>query len=162
MNKYTWELDLNTFSENVKTIRSPQYCDDYYKLGKRIQIGCHYYLYVDDNLNVINPYTKKDASKKVLKSFVSTSSREEVINEAYKWILIYASKNELYNARFYQLTFRVNYKQKSCKQSDTVVYPFAFAYNGDNRYFFDNIRDEVGSNGTDIESIEFISQEIHF
>lgn len=162
MSKYSWELDFKTFSDKVKAIRSPQYCEDYFILGKRHQIGCHYYLYVDEDLNIINPYSKKNTGKKVLKSFVSTWSREDVFRQAYVWIICYASKNELYNARFYEITFRVYYKPQSGKYTEEVKYPFGLPYNGDNRCFFDNIRDEVGSNGTDIESIEFISQEIHY
>ncbi len=91
MNKVLlWELSFKAFSEKVKTIRCPQYCEDYYRLGKRHQIGCHYYLYVDENLNIINPYTKKDEKKKVLKAFTSTTSREDVLSKAYNWILEYA------------------------------------------------------------------------
>ena len=97
MSKYTWEIDFDTFSKKVKAIRSPQYCEDYYRLGKRHQIGCHYYLYVDENLNIINPYTKKDKGKKVLKSFVSTFSREDVIKQTYDWIMEYATKEGLLN-----------------------------------------------------------------
>ena len=162
MSKYSWELDFKTFSDKAKAIHAPQYCEDYYRLGKRHQTGCHYYLYVDENLNIINPYTKKDAGKKVLQYFISTSSREDVFRQAYNWILGYAAKSELYDALFYELTFRVYYKPHSRKSTEEVKYPFGFPYNGDNRYFFDNIRDEVGSNGTDIESIEFVSQEIHY
>jgi len=122
-----------------------------------------YRLYVDEDLNLIKPYsTKKDKGKTVLQTFTSYISREDVIRMAYNWILVYAAKNELYNALYYQLTFRVWYKKHSGKFIDTVQYPFRFPYNGDNRCFFDNIRDEVGSNGTDIESIEFVSQEIHY
>lgn len=162
MSKNIWEFDFKTFSEKVKTIRIPQYCEDYYRLGKRHQIGCHYYLYVDANLNIINPYTKKDKEKTVFKSFVSTVSRDDVLRKTYNWILAHAAKNELYSARLYQITFRVHYKPHSGKNIDRVEYPFGSPYNGDNRYFFDNIRDEVGSNGTDIESIEFVSQEIYY
>lgn len=108
MSKYIWELEFKIFSEKVKAIRSQQYCDDYYRLGKRLQIGCHYYLYFDENLNIINPYTKKDEGKKVFKSFMSTSSREDVLRQAYNWIIVYARENELYspNSRF-TLTFDV-------------------------------------------------------
>ena len=162
MSKYIWELDFNTFSEKARAIRAPQFCEDYYRLGKRHQTGCHYYLYVDNNLKIINPYTKKDAGKKILNSFVSTISRDDVLRQAYNWILVYAAKNKLYNAKCYQITFRVYYKPHSGKHVHRVEYPFGFPYNGDNRCFFDNIRDEVGSNGTNIESIEFVSQEIHY
>ena len=78
MKNHVWVLDFKTFSGKVRAIHNPQYCADYFRLGKRHQIGCHYYLYVDSNLNIINPYTKRDQGKKVLKSFVSTCSREAV------------------------------------------------------------------------------------
>lgn len=95
MSKCIWELDFKTFSEKVRAIRAPQYCEDYYRLGKRHQTGCHYYLYVDRYLNIINPYTKKDEGKRVHKSFVSTTSRENVMKQAYDFIIDYAKKRRL-------------------------------------------------------------------
>lgn len=92
-----WELDFKTFSKKVKTIRSPQYGDDYFTLGKRHQIGCHYYIFLDDNIGIINPYTKKDDGKKVFKRFVSTISREDVLEQAYNFIVDYAQKEGLYD-----------------------------------------------------------------
>lgn len=162
MSKYTWELDFNSFANNAKTERMYIRTQD----GKHSTIthttGCMYRLYVDENLNLIKPYSiKKDKGKTVLQTFTSYISREDAIRQAYNWILTYASKNELYNSRYYKLTFNVWYKKHSGKLIDTVEYPFLFPYNGDNRCFFDSIRDEIGSNGTDIESIEFVSQEIH-
>lgn len=97
MSKHTWELDFKTFSGKVRAIRAPQYCEDYYRLGKRHQTGCHYYLYVDENLNIINPYTKKDEGKRMYKSFVSTTSREDVMRQAYDFIIAYAKKEGLFD-----------------------------------------------------------------
>lgn len=95
MIKYNWELTLEEFSLKNRAIRSPQFCEDYYRMNKKHQIGCHYYLYLDEDLNVINPYTKKDENKKVLKGFVSTSSREDVLSQAYEFIIIYAKQEGL-------------------------------------------------------------------
>lgn len=160
MSKNIWELDFSTFKDTVRAIRAPQYSEDYFRLGKMHQTGCHYYIHLDENLNVINPYTKKDSGKNILKKFVSTMSREDALRQAYRWILEYAAKNELYDARYYVLTFSVWYRRGG--YPGTVSVPFAFPYNGNNRCFFDNVRDEIGSNGTDIESIELISQEVHY
>lgn len=97
MSRYTWELDFKTFSEKARTIRAPQYCEDYCRLGKRHQTGCYYYLYVDENLNIINPYTKKDEGKKVYKSFVSTTSREDVMKQAHDFIIDHAKEKGLFD-----------------------------------------------------------------
>ena len=159
MNKDTWKLDFKTFSEKVKAIRSLQYCDDYYRHGIRHQIGCHYYLYVDENLNIINPYTKKDSGKKILKSFVSTSSREDVLRQAYNWIIIYARKNELYspNDRFL-LTFDVLLR-KGGYDSRVEVGAY-FPYSGMDRTYFNAVRDERCSNGLDMQEVIFYSQRL--
>jgi len=97
MIKYNWEITLEEFIANNRAIRSPQYCEDYFNMHKKHQIGCHYYLYLDENMNVINPYTKKDQNKKILKNFVSTSSREDVLEQAYNFIIDYANKEDLFN-----------------------------------------------------------------
>lgn len=159
MSKYTWKLDFKTFSEKVKAIRSLQYCDDYYRLGKRHQIGCHYYLYVDENLNIINPYTKKDSGKKILKSFVSTSSRKDVLRQVYNWIIIYARENELYspNDRFL-LTFDVLLR-KGGYDSRVEVGAY-FPYSGMDRTYFNAVRDERCSNGLDMQEVIFYSQRL--
>lgn len=158
MSKYTWELDFKTFSDKVKTIRSPQYCDDYYRLGKKHQIGCHYYIYVDENLNIINPFTKKNAEKKVFKSFVSTFSREDVIRKAYNWILVYACENELYSNNSFSLTFDVVLK-KGGYDSRIEVGAY-FPYNGNDRSYFNAVRDERCSNGLDMKEVVFYSQRL--
>ena len=96
MTKYNWELSFDEFSAKNRTIRSPQYCEDYFNIHKRNQIGCHYYLYLDEDLNVINPYTKKDENKKVFKNFISTMSREDVLEKAYDFIILQAKEAGLY------------------------------------------------------------------
>ena len=159
MNKDTWKLDFKTFSEKVKAIRSLQYCDDYYRLGKRHQIGCHYYLYVDENLNIINPYTKKDSEKKILKSFVSTSSREDVLRQAYNWIIIYARENELYSPNDgFLLTFDVLLRKGGY---DSRIEVGAYLpYSGMDKAYFNAVRDERCSNGLDMKEVIFYSQRL--
>lgn len=90
-----WLLTFDEFLAKNRAIRSPQYCEDYFNMHRTHQIGCHYYLYLDKDLNVINPYTKKDENKKVIKNFVSTSSREDVLEKAFLFILNYAQENGL-------------------------------------------------------------------
>lgn len=92
-----WLLTFTEFSDKVKAIRHPQYYEDYYRLGKKHLTGYHYYLYIDENLNVINPYTKKDQNKKSIAHFISTCSREDVLLQAYNFILIYANDNGLFD-----------------------------------------------------------------
>ena len=97
MKEYNWQLDIDTFSKKVRTIRSPQYCENYFNMHRKHQIGCHYYLYLDEDLNVINPYTKKDENKAIFKRFVSTCSREDVIKQAYDFIKEYAKQEGLFD-----------------------------------------------------------------
>ena len=96
MTKYNWEISLEEFSASNRAIRSPQYCEDYFNMHRRHQIGCHYYLYLDEDLNVINPYTKKDRCKKVFARFISTSSREDVLEQAYNYIIDFARQEGLF------------------------------------------------------------------
>lgn len=161
MGEYIWELDFKTFSEKVRTINFPQYCDR--ESGsfrnKRMQIGCDYYIYIDKDLKFITPYTKKDGDKKLLKSFRSTFSREDVLRQAYNWILVYARENELYspNDRF-SLTFDVMLKNGGYdRQIEVGAY---FPYNGNDRAYFNAVRDERYSNGLDMREVIFYSQKL--
>lgn len=95
MKAYSWELTFEQFSRKTKTVNAPQYADDYYRLNVRHRIGCHYYVYLDDDLGPMNPYTKKDSGKKVFKSFCSTFSREDVLRKAYTFIIKYAKEQSL-------------------------------------------------------------------
>lgn len=92
-----WLLTFEDFCKKVKAIRHPQYYEDYFRLGKRHLSGYHYYIYIDENLNVINPYTKKDQDKKVLAHFVSTSSREDVLEKSFIFIIQYAKDKSLFD-----------------------------------------------------------------
>lgn len=92
-----WLLTFEEFCGKSKTIRHPQYYDDYYRLGKRHISGYYYYLYIGEDLNIINPYTKKDQNKKSIKHFVSTFSREDVLFQAFLFILNYANENGLFD-----------------------------------------------------------------
>ena len=66
MGRNNWEISYEDFCAITKTIRLPEYYDDYFRLGKT-HLRCYRYLiYIDKDLNVINPYTKKDAGKKII------------------------------------------------------------------------------------------------
>lgn len=91
----TWELSFEEFSRKAKTIRMPNYYDDYYRLGKRHLRGYTYYIYIDENLKTINPYTEKDQGKKCIKRVYDTMSREGVLEKAFIFILQYAFDNDL-------------------------------------------------------------------
>lgn len=91
----TWLMTLEDFCATHKTIRLPQYYEDFYRLGKTHLTGYHYLVYLDEDLQVINPYTKKDEGKSVLKSFISTFSREDALSQAHSFIIGYARENHL-------------------------------------------------------------------
>jgi len=90
-----FEMTFEEFCLSIKTINSKQYCEDVYRLGKTHCIGCYYYLYVDNDLQFINPVLKKDRGKKILKSFYSTCSIQDVKEKAYNYIIEYAKENQL-------------------------------------------------------------------
>lgn len=92
-----WLATFEEFCTKTKTIRHAEYYEDYFNMHRKHLRGYVYYLYLDADLNVINPYTKKDENKKVLKNFVSTCSREDVLEKAYLFILKYANDNGLYD-----------------------------------------------------------------
>lgn len=92
---FYFDMDFIEFEKTVRTINSKQYADDYFRLGKKHQIGCYFYLYVDTDLQIINPMTKKDKGKKVLKSFYSTTSALDCKQKAYDFIIDYATKNNI-------------------------------------------------------------------
>lgn len=93
-----WLLTLEEYSKKVRTIRIPDYCEDFYRLGKQRLRCYYYYVYLDENLNTINPYTKKDGGKKVAHRFMSTFSREDAIEQSYNFIVKFAYENGLYDA----------------------------------------------------------------
>lgn len=92
-----WLMTFEEFNSKYRTINSKQYADDYYRLGVQHCLGCHYYLYVSSDLQMINPYTKKDKNKKCIKSFVSTASALDAKEKAYLFILEYAKQEGLFN-----------------------------------------------------------------
>lgn len=93
--KDTWLMTFEEFSSRFRTINSKQYADDFYRLNVKHCIGCHYYMYVSSDLEIINPYTKKDKDKKLLMSFVSTSSALDVKYKMYFFILVQANEKGL-------------------------------------------------------------------
>lgn len=90
-------MTIDEFSSNCRTIRFPQKSEDYFRLGKMHVTGCDYYVYVDENLNIVNPYTKKDEDKHVIGRLVSTASREDVIEKAHLFILNTAKEVGLFD-----------------------------------------------------------------
>jgi hypothetical protein len=113
-------MTIDEFSSSIKTIRRPQYYDDAWGHGKH-QKGYHHYLYVDENLEIVNPYTKKDENKRVVKSIVSTCSREDAIEKTYLFILKTANESGLYEESVCDLHIaerQLNYLKYSqqCKQ----------------------------------------------
>jgi hypothetical protein len=95
--KHIWLMTFEEFNSKFRTINSKQYVDDYYRLNVRHCVGCHYYLYVSSDLKLMNPYTKKDKTKKCIKSFASTSSALDVKEQAYLFILEYAKQEGLFD-----------------------------------------------------------------
>ena len=96
-----WLKTLEEFSAVTRTERFPQMHDAgdirFGLLCKRIQRGCHYRLYIGENLDIINPYsTKKDEGKKVIKTIIDTMSREGAIEKAYYFIVKTAFELGLY------------------------------------------------------------------
>jgi hypothetical protein len=91
-----WLMTFEEFNAKYRTVNSKQYADDYFRLNIRHCIGCHYYLYVSSDLEIIKPHTKKDKNKKCIKSFVSTGSALDVKEQAYLFILEYAKKEGLF------------------------------------------------------------------
>lgn len=160
MSKYNWELPFDAFAKKARTERIPIITED----GKHPTIkhttGCVYSLYIDENLNMIKPYsTKKDKDKKVLQTFKSYMSREDVIRQAYNWILVYAYENNLYssNDRF-SITFDV--ELKNGYHDSRVEVGAYFPYNGNDRAYFNAVRDERCSNGLDMKEVVFYSQRL--
>ena len=80
-------MTFEEFCTTFKTQNSKQYADDYYRLGKQHCVGCYYYLTASSDLEIINPYTKKDRNKKKLQTFVSTCSIEDVKTKTFAFIL---------------------------------------------------------------------------
>lgn len=74
------------FSKRVKSVNFKKYVQFTASFGSKKQIGCDYYVYVClDNLEVINPYTKKHSARKY-KSFFSSFSSEDAKRKAYDYI----------------------------------------------------------------------------
>lgn len=80
-------MSFDDFCSSFKTQNFKQYADDYFRLNQKHCIGCHYYLTVSTDLEIINPYTKKDKGKKVLKTLVSTLSIDDVKRKTFVFIL---------------------------------------------------------------------------
>ena len=100
-------MTFEEFCKTFKTQNFKQYIDDYYILGKQHCVGCHYYLTVSSDLEIINPYTKKDKGKKVLKTLVSTSSIDDVKKKTFSFILKIAFEIGL----FEECVCNINIKQ---------------------------------------------------
>lgn len=120
MKRNVWLLTFSEFDNSTKTINSKQYADDYFRLGKKHCVGCHYYLYVSTDLEIINPYTKKDRTKKVMKSFCSTFSALEVKQMAYKYILQTAIDNGILDESIYDRDLIEKQKQQLQELSKTL------------------------------------------
>lgn len=95
--KYTWLMTFEEFNQKFITQNFKQYADDYFSLSKKHCVGCHYYLTISADLEIINPYTKKDKQKKVLKTIVSTSSIKDVKQQAFEFIIAKALEFGLYD-----------------------------------------------------------------
>lgn len=93
--KYNWELSLEEFKSKTKAIRIANRYEDYYRLGKMHTRGYTYYLYLDPDLNTINPFTKKDENKGIIHRFRS-ECRDQVIEDCYKWMIAYAKREGLF------------------------------------------------------------------
>ena len=50
-NKYTWLMTYEEFAVKYKATRLPKYYNDIH--NRRVQCGCDYYVYVDEDLNVV-------------------------------------------------------------------------------------------------------------
>ena len=101
-------MTFEEFCKTFKTQNSKQYADDYYRLCKTHCIGCYYYLTVSSDLEIINPYTKKDRNKKKLQTFVSTCSIEDVKTKTFDFIL----KTALEIGLFEECVCDINIKQR--------------------------------------------------
>jgi hypothetical protein len=106
--KETWLMTFEEFCKKFKTQNSKQYADDYCQLGKQHCVGCYYYLTVSSDLEIINPYTKKDRNKKKLQTFVSTCSIEDVKTKTFAFIL----KTALEIGLFEECVCDINIKQQ--------------------------------------------------
>jgi len=94
-NKYTWLMTYEEFAGKYKATRSPKYYNDIH--NRRVQCGCDYYVYVDDDLNVINPYLDKNRSKKVIYTAFSSISRDDALKKAHQFIIEHATSEGLYD-----------------------------------------------------------------
>ena len=93
--KNNWELSYEDFCRCTKTIRLPEYYDDYFRLGKT-HLRCYRFLiYIDNELNVVNPSTKKDKDKIIIYKYCSTTSREDCLSKAFLFIVKHALDNGL-------------------------------------------------------------------
>ncbi len=88
-------MSFEEFCVKFKTQNFKQYVDDYFVLNRKKCIGCHYYMTVSTDLDIINTSTKKDKDKKKLKTFVSTSSALDVKYKTFRFILVTAFENGL-------------------------------------------------------------------
>ena len=88
-NKHTWLMTYEEFAVKYKATRFPKYYNDIH--NRRVQCGCDYCVYVDDDLNVINPYIEKNRSKKVIYIAFSSRSRDDDLKKAHQFIIEYAT-----------------------------------------------------------------------
>lgn len=95
MGKNNWELSYEDFCRCTKTIRLPEFYEDYYRLGRRHLHGYRFLIYIDKDINTVNPATKKDAGKIIIHKCCSTVSREDCLSQAFTFILNQAFKNDL-------------------------------------------------------------------
>lgn len=80
------DLTLEQFCKKVRSVNFPQYEQFTGCFSRKKQVVCAYHVYVCiDTLQVINPYTKKDAGRKY-KSFVSYASADDAKEKAYNYI----------------------------------------------------------------------------
>lgn len=94
-NKDAWLMTYEEFAARYKATRSIKYYNDIH--NRRVQCGCDYYVYVDEDLNVINPYLEKNRARKVLFTAFSSCSRYDALKKAHQFIIKYATKEGLYD-----------------------------------------------------------------
>lgn len=94
-NKDAWLMTYEEFAARYKATRSIKYYNDIH--NRHVQCGCDYYVYVDEDLNVINPYLEKNRARKVLFTAFSPCSRYDALKKAHQFIIKYATKEGLYD-----------------------------------------------------------------
>ena len=82
------DCSFDVFVASFKSIRFEKRRQFGGRMSRTMSCGFDYYMYIDINtLQPINPYTKKDKGKKVLKTLVSTSNIDDVKRKMFVFIL---------------------------------------------------------------------------